>query len=66
VVALVSGAEPALEIAVDFRTRQPIVVVGVNGGQSAPFLVDTGASVNAVDETIARAAGLVGSGQTCL
>jgi hypothetical protein len=56
------AAEPVLDIPFDFKTRQPIVQVRVNGGRPVPFLFDTGASVNVVDEGIAREIGVVGSG----
>ena len=52
------AAPPIHEIDFDFATRQPIVAARVNGGRTVPFLVDTGASINIVDEKIAREAGL--------
>jgi hypothetical protein len=48
------------EIALDFRTHQPIAPVRLNGGRAVPFLFDTGASINAVDTGIAVEAGVVG------
>jgi hypothetical protein len=53
-------AERAYEIPFDFKTRQPIGSVRVNGGQAVPFLFDTGASINVLDERIAMQAGLAG------
>ena len=54
------SAEPVHEIPFDFKTLQPIVQVRVNGGRAVPFLFDTGASINVVDEAIAREAGVAG------
>src|SRR6266850_1926612 len=54
------NARSLSELDFDFTTRQPIVPTRVNGGRPVPFLVDTGASINIVDETIAREAGLRG------
>jgi hypothetical protein len=42
----------------DFRTSQPIIPIRVNGGPPVPFLFDTGASVNVIDERVAREANL--------
>jgi hypothetical protein len=53
-------AAAATEIPFDFKTRQPIVAVRVNGGEAVPFVVDTGASVNVVDAAVARDAGVTG------
>jgi len=55
-------APPIHEIAFDFKTQQPIAQVRVNGGQSVPFLFDTGASINVVDDAVARSAGVIGTG----
>jgi predicted aspartyl protease len=52
------GAAPIHEIDFDFATRQPIVRARVDGGRAVPFLVDTGASINIIDEHIAREAGV--------
>ncbi|HKV07167.1 MAG TPA: pepsin/retropepsin-like aspartic protease family protein, partial [Thermoanaerobaculia bacterium] len=46
------------EIPFDFKTRQPIVQARVNGGPPVPFLVDTGASINLIDERVAASAGV--------
>jgi hypothetical protein len=46
----------------DFTTQQPIVPISVNGGRAAPFLFDTGASINVVGEALAREIGLVAGG----
>jgi hypothetical protein len=61
-VGVTVAAAPVHEIPFDFRTRQPIIRVRVNGGRPVPFLFDTGASIHVVDEAIAREAGVVGSG----
>jgi hypothetical protein len=55
-------ASPLHEIAFDFKTRQPIAPVRVNGGPPVPFLFDTGASINVVDRGVARAASIAGTG----
>jgi len=48
----------AADIPFDFRTRQPIVPVALNGGVAVPFVVDTGASIHIVDREVARLAKL--------
>ena len=45
----VAGARAPIEIPFDFRVKQPIVQVSVNGSAPLPFVIDTGASVNVVD-----------------
>ena len=50
------------EIPFEFTTRQPVVLVKVNGGAAVPFVVDTGASINLIDREIATQAG-IGSGE---
>jgi hypothetical protein len=60
-LACPSCAHPATaprEIPFDFSTLQPIVQARVNGGAPVPFLVDTGASINIIDEKVAASAGL--------
>lgn len=60
-LACPSCAQPAAtpqEIPFDFKTRQPIVQARVNGGPPVPFLFDTGASINLIDDRIAASAGL--------
>ena len=60
------------EIPFEFRTRQPIVPVRVNGDTAVPFVIDTGASVHVIDSEIAgkamaaagRAMQISGGGQT--
>jgi hypothetical protein len=49
-----------LVIPFEFKTHQPIVPVRVNGGRSVPFLVDTGASIHAVDAALAVETGVIG------
>jgi len=44
----------------EFRTKQPIVDVRVNGGAAVPFVVDTGASIHLLDRKIARQANVAG------
>lgn len=46
------------EIPFDFSTHQPIVQARVNGGPPVPFLFDTGASINIIDERVAASAHL--------
>jgi len=48
------------EIPFEFRTHQPLVPVRVNGSRSVPFLVDTGASIHAIDSALAVEAGVIG------
>jgi hypothetical protein len=50
----------AVELPFEFRTRQPILQVRVNGAAAVPFVVDTGASIHLVDDAAASAAGLLG------
>jgi len=54
--APVHTLQTAYEFPFEFRTRQPIVQVKVNGAAAVPFVVDTGASIHVVDREIARAA----------
>ncbi len=54
--AATSAVQAAIDIPFEFKTRQPIVPVSVNGGPAVPFVVDTGASIHVVDREIARAA----------
>jgi hypothetical protein len=54
--AAVGGTQAAHEIPFEFKTRQPIVPVRVNGGTAVPFVVDTGASIHVLDSEVARAA----------
>ncbi len=54
--AAISAVQAAIDIPFEFKTRQPIVPVSVNGGPAVPFVVDTGASIHVVDREIARAA----------
>lgn len=42
-----------MDIPFDFATYQPIVSVRVNGGRPAPFLFDTGASINVIGDALA-------------
>jgi len=53
-----AGVHPPHELDFDFTTRQPIVPTRVNGGRTVPFVVDTGASINVIDENVAREVGL--------
>jgi hypothetical protein len=46
------------DIPFEFRTRQPIVPVALNGAAAVPFVVDTGASIHLVDREVARLARL--------
>jgi hypothetical protein len=50
----------AIDIPFEFKTRQPIVPVRVNGGPAVPFVVDTGASIHVLDREIARTANVAG------
>ena len=50
------------DIPFQFDTRQPIAAVRINGTTAVPFVIDTGASINVIDDAIARAAGIVGGG----
>lgn len=52
--------QASLEIPFDFTTRQPVVLLRVNGGATVPFVVDTGASINLIDRGIASRAGIAG------
>jgi Aspartyl protease len=55
IVALAASSPPALqEFPFEFKTRQPIVTVRVNGGAAVPFVVDTGATIHVVDRDILR------------
>ena len=46
----------AIEMAFEFRTKQPIIPVRLNGGPPVPFVVDTGASIHLIDRRTAQAA----------
>ena len=52
------ASQASHEIPFDFKTRQPVVLVKVNGGTPVPFVVDTGASINLIDREIARTANI--------
>jgi hypothetical protein len=57
------GAAPAQsvrDIPFDFRTKQPIVPISVNGGPQVPFVVDTGASIHVIDRDLAQRAKIAG------
>jgi hypothetical protein len=56
----VTTPQSSHEIPFDFATRQPVVLVKVNGGAAVPFVVDTGASINLIDRGIASRAGIAG------
>jgi hypothetical protein len=45
-----------IELAFEFRTKQPIVPVRLNGGPPVPFVVDTGASIHLIDRATAQRA----------
>jgi hypothetical protein len=47
-----TGGAPVIPF--DFRTKQPIVPVQVNGAPAVPFVVDTGASIHIIDRELAR------------
>jgi predicted aspartyl protease len=54
-VALAASSPPAVqEFPFDFKTRQPILSVRVNGGPAVPFVVDTGATIHVIDRDILR------------
>lgn len=46
----------AIEMPFEFRTKQPIIPVRLNGGAAVPFVVDTGASIHLIDRAVAQAA----------
>ena len=58
--ATVAGMQTVHEIPFEFKTRQPIVPVNINGGATVPFVVDTGASIHLIDTEIARKASVSG------
>jgi hypothetical protein len=51
-----ASTAPLHDIPFEFRTKQPIVPVRVNGGAAVPFVVDTGASIHLIDRGVAAAA----------
>lgn len=49
-----AGRPAPIELAFEFRTKQPIVPVRLNAGPPVPFVVDTGASIHLIDRATAQ------------